>query len=369
MKIISYHAQNFRNLRRIEHYPSPGLNMLVGDNAQGKTNLLEAICVLATGSSFRTHSDRVLINNQADFYELRSCYEFEERNFENTIMFSRSAGKSITFNGRKSSPRHPDRLRVVVFTPDDLYLVKGSPQMRRQFLDFLLKQASGEYGYHLDNYVKILRKRNALLKNNQANSKTFALINDLFVENAIKVILPRIHMVNLLDQLSSSLYQDISGEKAGGLKIRYAISFPVDNGKINQDILKISLLNHLKLIKEQESARRSSMIGPHRDDLNIYLYDHPARQYSSQGQQRNIAVSLKLAELMAMQKALGEYPVFLLDEVLSELDSQRQQRLLNYLQEASFQSFLTTVHLENHRFNQYQASIYRVCDGQLLGKE
>jgi DNA replication and repair protein RecF len=258
---------------------------------------------------------------------------------------------------------------VVVFTPDDLYLVKGTPSRRRFFLDFLLKQAGAEYGYHLDNYVKILRKRNILLKKNQANTKTFVLTTEVFVEQAIRLIIARIQMVNLLDQLVGPLYQSISGEDIGGLKLRYALSFPIDSGKINVDILKLSMLNHLKKINEQECARKSSLLGPHRDDINMYLNDHPARQFASQGQQRSIAVSLKLAELTAIQQAQGEFPVFLLDEVLSELDKERQKRLLGYLQKASFQSFLTTVNLEKNQFEDSQASIYRMSGGKLSGKE
>lgn len=369
MKVIHYKVSNFRNLINVEHRPSHAMNIIVGENAQGKTNLLEAICVLATGTSFRTPSDRVIVNDQAQSYEVWGCYEYEERCFETRIKYDRSQGKKFTLNGRKINPHHPDRLRVVIFTPDDLYLVKGSPSRRRFFLDFSLKQASTEYGYHLDNYAKILRKRNALLKNNQANTKTFALTTDVFVELAVKIIIARINMVNLLDQLAGSLYKDISGEDKGGLKLRYAISFPLDNGKINFDILRLSMLNQLKLINEQECARKSSLIGPHRDDIHIYLNDHPARLFASQGQQRSIAVSLKLAELTALQKTQGEYPVFLLDEVLSELDNERQQRLLSYLQEASFQSFLTTVHLDNQHFKDNRASVYRMTKGQLSGKE
>jgi DNA replication and repair protein RecF len=369
LKVIDYRATNFRNLLCVEHQPSPAMNIIVGDNAQGKTNLLEALCVLATGSSFRTNSDRVLVNDQAEAYELSSNYEYDQRCFETNIKYNARTGKVITLNGRKTNPHHPDRLRVVVFTPDDLYLVKGSPSRRRFFLDFLLKQAGAEYGYHLDNYVKILRKRNVLLKKNQANTKTFKLTTEVFVEQAVRLVVARIQMVNLLDQLVGPLYQDISGENLGGLKLRYAISFPLDSGKINFENLRISMLNHLDTIKEQECARKSSLSGPHREDINIYLNNHPARQFASQGQQRSIAVSLKLAELMAIQQAKGEFPVFLLDEVLSELDKERQQRLLEYLQKASFQSFLTTVNLEKNQFADSQASIYRMSGGKLSGKE
>ncbi len=369
MKIIHYRAIKFRNLHRVENRPSPTMNIIVGDNAQGKTNLLEAICVLATGGSFRTNSDRIMVNNQSQAYELSASYEYNQRLFETKIKYNYNTGKTITLNGRKTNSHHPDRLRVVIFTPDDLYLVKGSPSKRRYFLDFLLKQASDEYGYHLDNYVKILRKRNVLLKKNQANTKSFFITTEVFVEEAARVILARIQMISLLDQLAGPLYKEISGENSGGLKLRYAVSIPLDNDKINFDILRLSMLNHLNQIFEQECSRKSSLIGPHRDDINIYLNDHPARQYASQGQQRSIAVSLKLAELMAMQQAQGEYPVFLLDEVLSELDNERQQRLLSYLQEASFQSFLTTVHMVNKYFKPGQASVYNMKDGQLSRKE
>lgn len=369
LKVIHYQVNNFRNLINVEHRPSPALNVIAGENAQGKTNLLEAICVLATGTSFRTSSDRVMVNEKAQSYQVWGRYEYQERCFETTVKYDRDQGKKITLNGRKTNPHNPDRLRVVVFTPDDLYLVKGSPSRRRFFLDFFLKQASTEYGYQLDNYVKILRKRNALLKNNQAATKTFALTTEVFAEEAVKIILARINIVNLLDQLAGPIYEEMSEEQGGGLKIRYAISFPLDNGKINFDILRSAMLNQLKQIYEQECARKSSLIGPHRDDINIYLNDRPARQYASQGQQRSIAVSLKLAELAALQKTKGEYPVFLLDEVLSELDNERQKRLLRYLQGASFQSFLTTVHAESPYFKGNEAYVCHMANGQLFRKE
>jgi energy-coupling factor transporter ATP-binding protein EcfA2 len=140
------------------------------------------------------------------------------------------------------------------------------------------------------------------------------------------------------------------------------------NGKINLDILKLALKTHLQHVEEQENRRRTSMAGPHLDDLNMYLNDRPARQYASQGQQRNIAVSLKLAELMALQRSRGEYPVFLLDEVLSELDQERQDRLMSYLEGAEFQSFLTTVNLEDHLLNRIMLLINRVSSDTTLRK-
>lgn len=365
MKLSGLQVKNFRNIKQLELSPDQGLTILSGENAQGKTNILESIFVLATGNSFRTHTDQDMINYDAQSYALNSRHIFNDRKIDQTIIYSSIQGKTRLINSNRANQIHPDRLRVVLFTPDDLFLVKGSPSKRRYFMDFLLKQLSNEYYFHMESYTKILKKRNLFLRKAQANSKAFAITNDLFIDSAAQVIINRINMVNLLEDIAVSIHDKLSA--GAELKLRYALSFPVESGKINLDILKESMATRMKQIYEQEIRRQTTLLGPHRDDINLYLDNKLARQYASQGQQRNIAVTLKLAEIFAIKKVQGFYPVMLLDEVLSELDEKRQMRLMEYLNNTGFQSFLTTVRSDK-LFNN-GGSVYLVNQGQLLRKE
>jgi DNA replication and repair protein RecF len=361
LKLRQVEARDFRNITRLDYHPEPGLNILLGDNAQGKTNLLESIYVLSTGSSFRTGQDKNMVRYGKEAFILRGRYSYNERDIETILTYSLKERKSFAINSKKTTFNHSDRLRVVLFTPDDLYLIKGSPGKRRQFLDFILGQIQSEYGYNLANYGKILKKRNFLLKREQSNTRSFKIIEEIFIENAARIILARINLISILDESSSSIYKEINQE--GQLKIRYALSIPIDSGKINLEILKTALKKQIQEKTEQERRRKSTLVGPHLDDMHIYQDGRMARYFASQGQQRNIAVALKLAELYTFRKISSFYPVFLLDEVLSELDAQRRQLLLDHLQEAAFQSFLTSVYLNDIEYG--QAAVSTVEKGKI----
>lgn len=362
MKLQQIEVRDFRNLERLAYQPGPGLNILLGDNAQGKTNILEAIYNLGTGASFRTTSDKNLLRYDKENYALRSFYSCNDRNIEAELTYSLQKGKIFKINSKKTSFGNPLRLRVVLFSPDDLFLIKGSPGKRRHFLDFILAQIKNDYSYDLANYVKLLKKRNYLLKREQSNTRSFAIMEELFIENAARIILARINLINTMDEQAASFYNGITNQQ-GKLKIRYALSFPLDSGKINHDALRKALKKEIQEKKGQELKQRSSLIGPHRDDLNIYQDGKAARYFASQGQQRNLVVALKLAELHTFRKVGGFNPVFLLDEVLSELDREKRQLLLDYLQEADFQSFLTSVNLNDLDYK--KAAVSSVKNGQL----
>jgi DNA replication and repair protein RecF len=363
LKINKLQVRNFRNIKRIDCEPAPGLNIFIGDNAQGKTSLLEAIYVLSTGGSFRTGNDLHLVQHEAQGYFIGANYNMAERQMEAQLKYQRNEAKILMLNHKKILLNHKDRLRVVLFTPDDLYLIKGSPGKRRAFLDFILKQLSGDYLYDLDNYSEVLRKRNHLLKNDQMEGKTFQIVNDLFIETAVRLIIQRINFVNLLDELSREVYRDIN-QGPNELKARYALSFSIDSDKINKEVLQEALRQKMEEKKADERRRRKTLLGPHLDDINFYQDGRLARTYASQGQQRNIAISLKLAEIYAFKKIKDVYPVFLLDEVLSELDEGKRKLLIKKLAEAKFQTFLTAVNME--QIDKEGAPVYLVKAGALL---
>ena len=256
---------------------------------------------------------------------------------------------------------------MVLFSPDDLFLIKGSPNKRRHFLDFILAQIKNDYSYDMDNYVKLLKKRNFLLKKEQTNSKSFQVLEELFTESAARVILARMNFVQNLDEIAAPIFAAINQGKED-LKIRYALSFPIDSGKINLEMVKQGLREELGKNRKQEIRRGGTLVGPHRDNFHIYIGQRLARNFASQGQQRNLAVSLKLAEIEAFFEVKGFYPLFLLDEVLAELDNERRLLLLNYISQSSFQSFMTTVNL-NVEERDGKARVCLVRNGALQRRE
>lgn len=365
MVIKSLIINNFRNLKKIDLKPESGLNIVTGDNAQGKTNLLEAIYVLSAGTSFRSGKDLQMINYDAARYQIRASYSGQYRDFMTSLVFDGQT-KNFSLNQKKVHFSHPDRLKVVLFNPDDLFLIKGSPAKRRSFIDFILQQLLADYSYDLVNYAKILKKRNLILKSEQTNKQGFTIINQLFIENAVKVIIKRINLVNIIDELSAPLFAEINGGNHE-LRIKYALSFPVDSDKINQSILHKSLSEQMEKKLGDEIKRKQSLIGPHLDDINFYLDGKTAKVFASQGQQRNIVICLKLAEVYAFKKVKGYYPVFLLDEVLAELDENKRLLLLQHLDQAEFQSFLSAVNFGAQK--DLQAAIFNIKDGQIKREE
>jgi len=366
LRLNEIRLNHFRNLIQVKFQPRAGLNIISGANAQGKTNLLEAVYLIATTTSFRSGKEVNMINHEASCCSVQAYYQKENRKIEGRISLDRQKGKVFEINSKKAHRNHDDRLRVVLFTPDDLYLIKGTPARRRYFLDFALTQLSRPYAYELSNYQGLLKRRNEMLRKGQGMSRVFKITNELFIKSAAEVALSRIRFVYRLQEAARSIYQRLGGE-AEGLHLRYALSFPVDSDTINLDILRESLFQAGIEKRSLEIIRRVSLIGPHLDDLNIYLDDKLARLFASQGQQRNLAVVLKLAELNAFADINGYYPLFLLDEVLSELDQNHKALLLQELAQADYQSFLTSVETVSVVPN--QASNFLVKEGIIVGKE
>lgn len=366
LRVNQLKVRNFRNIKKLDYSPNKGLNIILGKNAQGKTNILEAIYMLSGNSSFRTNTDKDLVNYDANSFSIRSKYSFSNRDINLFFDYYLKSGKVLLINNKKINLNHSDLLKVVLFTPDDLFLIKGSPSKRRFFLDFILKQITNDYYYYLDNFTKTLKKRNLLIKNDQTNSKSFKIINDLFIEHASKLILLRLNFVTLFDEIAGSIFKKINND-VNNLKIRYALSFPISSDKINLDILSDALSKQLQDNISLELRKKSTIAGPHLDDLHVYLDNRLAKNFASQGQQRNIVITMKLAELYTFKKIIGYYPIFLLDEVLSELDNEKRQLLIDELSQADYQSFLTSVNIDNLILR--NANLNYVENGYFLGKE
>lgn len=345
MLLQAVHIRNFRNIENIYYEPADQLNIFLGENGQGKTNLLEAIYVLAQGNSFRPVNDADLLRYEADQYEIQGRYINDGKAWNTAISYRKKGPKIYKINGKKTVLNNAERMRVVAFTPDDLYLVKGPPFQRRAFLDFGLKQISIDYNQHLDDFSRLLRKRNQAFKRSSGNTRGLEIIEEMFCDKAAHIIMARLNYVNVINGWARDIYHTLN-PSGGDLMIRYALSFALGNGKINLDCIKRSLAQELQDKRVLEAQRGNSMFGPHRDDAYIYLDGRLARHFASQGQQRNLVVSIKLAEIEAFREVKGFYPLFILDEVMAELDEEKKHLLIELLSKADFQSFLSSVNLD-----------------------
>ncbi|MGE5543455.1 MAG: DNA replication/repair protein RecF [Bacillota bacterium] len=361
MYISEIYINEFRNLERIKYKPAKGVNILLGNNAQGKTNFLEAIYLLAYGVSFRAGHEKDLIRIGQNHFSIQAVYHYLDKQYSTAIRYTLGKRKQITINNKRNTLFN-DRLVAILFTPDDLYLIKGSPQRRRAFLDNLLKNLSPEYKTFSDNYERLLNRRNAILKNYPIDFNMLHALDHVFTVNAAQVILARLNILKLLDELTLQYYNLLGGSES--LNLKYALTFSLPSGMVNLDSIRDVISANLQAVQSKEIQRKSTIIGPHRDDINFYLDQYNARVFASQGQQRNIVVALKMAEIETFKRIRGDYPILLLDEVLAELDINKRTKLLEILQKSPLQTFMTSV--DSSLFNNINGKIIGLEQGRLI---
>ncbi len=343
MQITRLYADNFRNLSSVLTDFNSDLNIILGANGQGKTNLLEAIYYLGTGRSHRTNKTDELINRNKS--EEPAVVQVKLKR-ENDIKDKLSLRLNTRNKVYKVNDENVDNLEdfigylnVVLFSPEDLQLVKGSPSIRRDFIDVEVSQVSSRYYRKLKRYDKVLSQRNNLLKDLRAgrnkNEDLLSVFTEQLVELGSDIIAKRQEVVEKL-KILARLHQRRLTDNEENLKISYQLSFPREDNS-----LKNSFKRELENNKEKEIERGYTTCGPHRDDLKLELNDFDVRKFGSQGQQRTVALALKLSELEFMKSEAGEYPVLLLDDVFSELDSERRQFLMEFIG-GRVQTFLTT---------------------------
>jgi len=334
---------NFTNYTELNYEVDNFLNLIVGDNAQGKTNLLDAIYYLSNGSSYRYHQDQQLIKWNSDFFTIQALTE--NKYSQNKLVFSYTKNKkNINVNENKLN-KVADLLgifTVVFFSPDDLYLVKGNPNLRRKYLDTELSQVSPKYYYYLQQYKKSLLQRNRLLKEikfKKIDQKNLEIWNIQLAHYGAWLIVKRLEMLKKIKPLARLTHRKLA-DGLEELEIIYRHSLPVKNSQFTLQDLEESFLSELSLCLEEDLLRGFTTKGPHRDDFEVRVNGYDLRNFGSQGQQRTAALSLKIAEVEFMYAETGEYPVLLLDDVLSELDKKRRDQLLRLVSER-IQTFIT----------------------------
>lgn len=365
MKLKSIELQHYRNYESLRLETDHMVNVFIGPNAQGKTNLLEAIFVLALARSHRTAKDKELIGWQHD--SARAAGEAERRygGVSLEIVFT-DQGKRAKVNGleQRRLSEFVGTLNVVMFAPEDLEIVKGAPGVRRRFLDMEIGQIQPGYLHAMQQYGKVLMQRNRYLKTAAPGSKHELL--DIWDEQlaswGVKLMKKRQNFIVKLQQWAASIHAGITG---GGeaLQVEYRPSLEME-GPEDEAVLIDRFMVKLSQMREQELRRGMTLIGPHRDDLLLRINGMEAQAYGSQGQQRTTALSLKLAEIELIREETGEYPVLLLDDVLSELDRSRQTMLIDTFQR-KVQTFITTTSLDSVDMEKLRdACLYHVKDGR-----
>ncbi|WP_151733334.1 DNA replication/repair protein RecF [Paenibacillus tengchongensis] len=362
--------QYYRNygLLRLENLGD--VNLILGQNAQGKTNLMEALFVLAMTKSHRTSKDRELISFDAPAGAAHIACEVERKYGDLKLELILSAqGKKAKINGleQRRLSEFIGSLNVVMFAPEDLEIVKGTPGIRRRFLDMEIGQVQPSYLFHLQQYQKVLLQRGNLLKQlwgKESTAKDLLEIWDIqLAEHGVKIVQKRKQFIKKLQKWAEDIHRSIT---SGGeeLKLHYVPSFG-DRDTEDEAVLLDKFMLKLSQTREQEIRRGMTLTGPHRDDLSFFINGREAQVYGSQGQQRTTALSLKLAEIELIHEEIGEYPVLLLDDVLSELDPFRQTQLIETFQ-SKVQTFITATGVEGLNTNKLKGSnLYHVTGGQV----
>lgn len=369
MHIKTLKLKNYRNYEQLDVLFNDKINVIIGENAQGKTNLMEAFYVLAFTKSYRTPKENELIYWGKDFAKIEGTIEQKNRTFPLEIVIT-SKGKKAKLNHieQKRLSDYIGALNIVMFAPEDLALVKGPPQVRRRFIDMELGQIQPSYIYHLGQYQQVLKQRNHLLKQmqrKQMNDLTMLqILTEQLIEHATTVLERRFAFLDLLRKWSKPIHGNIS-RNLEKLEIEYNPTIDVSEDA-NKEKIETIYLESFHKVQEKEIERGTTLLGPHRDDLTFYINGKDVKVFGSQGQQRTTALSIKLAEIDLIHHEVGEYPILLLDDVFSELDDHRQSHLLSTIQ-GKVQTFVSTTNVAGiHHETLEKAELFHIDKGRIV---
>lgn len=346
MQITELTLRSYRSYETLHLAFDPGVQIFLGANAQGKTNIIEALYYAAFGRSHRTSSDAELIRVGADGAHIALSFRRHDVPGALSFTFARGARRRIEYAGESLRQRDlVGILPMVLFSPEDLFLVKGAPALRRRYLDAELSQASPAYYGELLRYTRILKQRNAVLKDIR---ERLAAPDDLLpwdaqlAKSAAYIVTRRTSAVAQLGALSARVQSVLAaGEE---LTLVYDIAGAAPESGTKDDMTERLYLWYNKMLREgraRDIARAATGVGPHLDDLVLRVGGMNLRSFGSQGQQRTGALALKLAELFYLQENVGEAPILLLDDVMSELDADRRRALLDFIRHENIQTFIT----------------------------
>lgn len=360
MVIESIELRNYRNYDELHMDFDHGINILYGDNAQGKTNVLESVYLCSTSKSHRGSKDKEIIKFQCEESHIKLNIKKNNTPYRIDMHLKKNRAKGIAINGipiKKASELF-GIVNVVFFSPEDLNLIKNGPSERRKFIDLELCQINKLYLHALVNYNKIVVQRNKLLKELNFRPdyiETLDIWDNQLFSYGIKIIDYREKFIVHLNEIIQDIHKQLSGNKET-LIIKYEPNITIDNFEIN-----------LKRNRSQDIKQKTTLTGPHRDDISFYINGIDIRRFGSQGQQRTAALSLKLAEIELVKRIVHDYPILLLDDVLSELDTNRQNYLLSGLR--NIQTIITCTGLEDFVYHRFPIDkVFKVVDGTVFNE-
>ena len=357
---------NFRNYKKISIPLNKGINIFIGSNAQGKTNILESIYVLALTKSSRTNTDFNLINFNEDFTRIIGTVHKDGFNNELEVFITKTDKKVFKNKTHiKKISNYISNLNVILFTPDDLEIIKGSPSIRRNLLNIEISQLSENYINTYNEYNKLLKNRNEYLKllysNGYIDERYFDIITEKLIEKAIYIYQKRNEFINDINEYLGDIYYEITGIK--GLNIKYENQFEFED--FSYDNLYTIIKSKLDKSFYKEKMQGMTLYGPHRDEFSFYLNNESLKLFGSQGQQRLAVICFKLAEIYLFKEKKNENPILLLDDIFSEIDKGKKNKLVKFIQR-DIQTVITATDIRGlNKKLVNDAKIYYVKDGTI----
>ena len=347
MFLKSISVVNFRNYDNLELELSPNVNIIYGDNAQGKTNLLESIYFLAMTKSHRSFIDDNLIREGEKIAKIDGLVSNDDFETNLRIVLSTASKKMfVDGNNYKKVSDYVSRMNVIIFYPEDLELVKGGPLVRRRYINLELSQLYSNYMDILNDYKKLIKIKGNYLKGvksgNKMDDNYYSILNEYIIKRSVPIYIMRKKFIDKINMFASSIFFDLSGTK--GFNIRYKTSINMDD--VDSDRIGLELREQSKLLLSDEIKMGKNLLGPSFDDFEFYIDDMNIKKYGSQGQQRMAVLAIKLSEIEIFKNYLNTSPILLLDDVFSELDSVRKNNLLKYV-DSSVQTIITSTDLDN----------------------
>ena len=351
---------NYRNYNVLDISLGPHVNVFMGDNAQGKTNILEGIYYCAFARSHRTSKDRELINWNSDNALLSVTVGRERLDKRIDISILKDGKKAIQINKIKIKKIGElfGNFNVVMFSPEDLKIIKDSPGVRRKFIDMELCQLNPKYYYNLVQYNKVLNERNSILRNRNINKDILDVYDMQLVEFGYNIIMDRLEYIEKLNKYSTKIHSDITSGKER-IEFKY-ISTIKDLENIRENFYSLLEKNRVR-----DCERGITSVGPHRDDFTVLINDIDTKSYGSQGQQRTAVLTIKFSSLKIIKELTGEHPVLLLDDVLSDLDFSRKRYILSTI--GDIQTIITCTGIEDlYEYLDDKSKVFKVKDGEIL---
>lgn len=363
MYLKNINLNNFRNYDTLSLEFSKGINIIYGNNAQGKTNLLESIYVLGLVQTFRQSSLDDMLKKNTDIFKIKGQLHSLDGTCDMEIMYSNN-NKKLSHDLRKilKINDYIKKTKIIVFSPEDLFLLKDSKMRRRKYFDIQISQLNNNYFRILKEYNDLLKIRNNILRKDNIDETYLKVLTKSLAQRIIVILKNRYKYIDYLNQYVEPIYYKLTG--IHDLNIIY---------KSNINLEKLSSItcvdDLVKIIEENytlEKKLHKTVIGPHIDDYEIYIQDNNIKNYGSQGQQRMALLAIKLAEIELFKEKIGEYPLLLLDDVFSELDCDKKNNLLNYI-DFDIQTIITTTDLKY--FNQDilgKSKLIEICNGKII---